>query len=76
MCSLCFIAAMGEPLDEKPPPKYGAHDILLNPRIDFERVTIVRPAQVTNHDLNVQCAQGRQVDMCACSPGQSSSPIH
>jgi len=47
---------MGEPLDEKPPPKYGAHDILLNwPRIEFERVTIVRPTQATNHDLS-DCA--------------------
>ena len=37
---------------EKPLPKYGAHDvlkILLNPQIDL---AIVRPTQVTNHDLN------------------------
>ena len=49
---------MGVPLDKKQPPNYGAHDILkilLNPRIDFERITIVRSTQVTNHDLN-DCA--------------------
>ena len=70
---------MGAPVYKKPLPKYRAHDILkilLNPQIDLERITTVRPTQVTNHSLKiVQYAQGGWwVDMCACSPGQSTSP--
>jgi len=61
---------MGVPLDKKPPPNYGAHDILkilLNPRIDFERITIVSQLKLpTMIVMIVQCAQGRQIGRHVC----------
>ncbi len=40
----------GVPIYERPPPKYGAHQImkiLLNPKIDESRIATARPVQVS-----------------------------